>query len=440
MGSHHSASPSPRFSSDAARSCTLVTDDGQAEAHSWWACLLVCSAHQRRPPLAAATVEAAAPAVEVADGPVLLTPRQAWRLGATVAELGGATAPPPPAGPLTASVPAPYSREYVYDAAALAGRADRNFRKACRKAEAALAARALMVHAVAPGRGMGGAALRGCAGCRRRWMERRARDARDAARREGRRYEGPPWAGVTRQGFLAAAAELCAPPLPGDQPPPAAMALLLVVPAATPRPAPAAEDGTGAAAEQEATEVAAAAEEEAAVVAYLLTERVGRTVVAVEGVHDYSLAGVDPSALLLHHAARWWRGERGAAGDEGAGDGGGGHDGDRDGGGGGGAPARDDSREGSRAAGAGGPPPPPLWVNDGPVPTEGLLRYKEQYHGALLQVYSLRNAALVRASARARWAELHAAWRRSRGGKLYVGEKKIRRAARYVYASEVLGR
>ena len=74
------------------------------------------------------------------------------------------------------------------------------------------------------------------------------------------------------------------------------------------------------------------------------------------------------------------------------------------------------------------------------MPTAGLLRYKAQYHGALLQVYSLRNAALVRASARARWAALLAAWRRSRGGKLYVGEKKIRRAARYVYASEVLGR
>ena len=70
-------------------------------------------------------------------------------------------------------------------------------------------------------------------------------------------------------------------------------------------------------------------------------------------------AQVDPSALLLHHAACWWAAE---ARGEGAGHG--------------------------AEHGCGAPRPPPLWLNDGPVPTAGLLRYKAQYHGALLQVYS----------------------------------------------------
>ena len=54
---------------------------------------------------------------------------------------------------------------------------------------------------------------------------------------------------------------------------------------------------------------------------------------------------------------------------------------------------------------------------------------------APMQVYSLRSAALLRAVARARWAALLAAWRRARGGGLHVGEKKIRRAARRLYAT-----
>ena len=204
-------SPSPRWASDASLSRAIVTDDELAEAHSWWACLLVCRAHQRSLPLAAATLEAVAPAVEAAIGPMLLTPRQAWRLGARVDEIDEAC---PSAGPLTGSKPTPFSLEYVYGAAALAGRSDRVFRKACRKVETALATRKLplAVQAVRCS-GVSDEVLRRCASCRRRWMERRAADARDAAKLEGRRYEGPPWAGVTKRGYLAATAELRA--LPG---------------------------------------------------------------------------------------------------------------------------------------------------------------------------------------------------------------------------------
>ena len=202
-------SPSPRWASDASLSRAIVTEDELA--HSWWACPLVCRAHQRLPPLAAATLEAVAPAVEAAIGPVLLTPRQAWRLGARVDEIDEAC---PSAGPLTGSKPTPFSLEYLYEVAALAGRSDRAFRKACRKVETALAARKLpLAVRVVHGSGVSDEMLRGCASCRRRWMERRAADARDAAKREGRRYEGPPWAGVTKRGFLSAAAELRA--LPG---------------------------------------------------------------------------------------------------------------------------------------------------------------------------------------------------------------------------------
>ena len=122
--------------------------------------------------------------------------------------------------------------------------------------------------------------------------------------------------------------------------------------------------------------------------AYLLTELVGCTVVAVEGCHDFSVAGVDPSALLLFHAARWHL--------------------DRGG----------DS---------------PLWLNDGPVPTAGLLAYKSQYHGELLEVLILRPEHQVRAAARARWRALLAAWRRAR--RTHVGRKKIRKAAMRIYLS-----
>ena len=208
--------PSPRWASDASLSRAVVADD-DLEAHSWWACMLVCRAHQRSPPLAGATLEAVASAVEAAVGPVLLTPRQAWRFGTRVDEVDETCACPsadPLAGVLAGSRPTPFSREYVYAATAVAGRTDRVFRKACRRAEAALAAHALpLTVQVVRGSGMSDSLLRRCASCRQRWMERRAADARGAAKSEGRRYEGPPWAGVTRRGYLAAAAELRA--LPG---------------------------------------------------------------------------------------------------------------------------------------------------------------------------------------------------------------------------------
>ena len=90
-------------------------------------------------------------------------------------------------------------------------------------------------------------------------------------------------------------------------------------------------------------------EEAETVVGFLLTERVGRTIVSVEGVHDYSTAKTDPradpSAWLLHEAVKWWRSE-----------------GDVE----------------------------PLWLNDGPVPTPGLLAYKHQYRGSTQALLSLR--------------------------------------------------
>ena len=59
---------------------------------------------------------------------------------------------------------------------------------------------------------------------------------------------------------------------------------------------------------------------------------------------------VDPSALLLDHAACWWAAE-----------------------------ARGEGAEHGAEHSGGAPRPPPLWINDGPVPTAGLLRYKAQY-------------------------------------------------------------
>eukprot|EP00964_Phaeocystis_antarctica_P010812 scaffold5948_cov90-Phaeocystis_antarctica.AAC.2 len=59
------------------------------------------------------------------------------------------------------------------------------------------------------------------------------------------------------------------------------------------------------------------------------------------------------------------------------------------------------------------------------------------YAACSVHVYSLRSAALLRAAARARWAALLAAWRLARGGGLHLGEKKIRRAARRLYATQL---
>ena len=113
-------------------------------------------------------------------------------------------------------------------------------------------------------------------------------------------------------------------------------------------------------AESESVEDCEETEESSAetVVGFLLTERIGRTIVSVEGVHDYSTAKTDPradpSAWLLHQAVKWWRSE-----------------GDVE----------------------------PLWLNDGPVPTPGLLAYKHQYRGSTQALLSLRCGRASRAAA-----------------------------------------
>ena len=359
MASTPSVAPSPRWAADAPLSRALVTseDADAAGPSAWWACSVVCAGHQRRPPLDAPTVGSAAGAIEASDSPTLLTPTQLELLRShqSVVYTARGVAPTTPSCSDGRASVAQFSREYVYDLSALASRADRTFRKACRRAETALAERSLHVEVLAGG-AVTEQALERCAACRLRWMERRAADARAAAKRAGRKYEGPPYAGATKRGFLDAAASLSA---VVD----VALFVLSEPPACT---------------------AAAVADPPA----YLLTEVVGRTVVAVEGCHDFSVSGIDPSALLLFHAARWHL-DRG--GDT------------------------------------------PLWLNDGPVPTAGLLAYKSQYHGELLEVLILRPEHQVRAAARARWRALLAAWRRAR--RTHVGRKKIRRAAMRIYLS-----
>ena len=359
MASTPSVAPSPRWAADAPLSRALVTseDADAAGPSAWWACTIVCTGHQRRPPLNAPIVGAAAGAIEASDGPTLLTPTQLemLRRHQSVVYTARGVAPTSPSCSDGRASVAQFSREYVYDLSALASRADRTFRKACRRAEAALQERSLHVKMLA-GSAVTEQALERCAACRLRWMERRAADARAAAKRAGRKYEGPPYAGATKRGFLDAAASLSA---DADL----ALFVLSGPPACT---------------------AAAAADPPA----YLLTEVVGRTVVAVEGCHDFSVTGVDPSALLLFHAARWHLDRGGGA---------------------------------------------PLWLNDGPVPTAGLLAYKSQYHGELLEVLILRPEHQMRAAARERWRALLAAWRRAR--RTHVGRKKIRRAAMRIYLS-----
>ena len=175
-----------------------------------------------------------------------------------------------------------------------------------------------------------------------------------ARRRRARRGEacgskgrGPPYAGATKRGFLDAAASLRAV---------TDVALFL--------------------SEPPACTAASLADPPA----YLLTEVVGRTVVAVEGCHDFSVPGIDPSALLLFHAARWHldRGED-----------------------------------------------TPLWLNDGPVPTAGLLAYKSQYHGELLEVLILRPEHQVTKRAERRRAAVarSARARRRAAGRMWAGRR-----------------
>ena len=383
----------------------LVThdDDGEGEgvggAHSWWACGLVTSGMSRQSALVAPTLEAAAAVVAEEQGSLLLTPHQAWRLGArsVTPDLDEDLPKPcgeelacPMDGPLSSSSAVLFSREYVYELATLATRADRGFRKKCRRAEAELAARALQVEPF-PGATITDGLIDACESCRNKWMARRAADSRAAARRAGVRYNGPPWAGVPKRSqFLNALRQSRG--LPGG---PVNSTLVLFV---VRDKAVAADAPTGAA-------TASSAGGHGAVMGYVVTERVGRTVVAVDGVHDYSLEDPrgDPSALLLHVAAQWW----------------------------------------SEAQ----PKAPPRWLNDGPVPTPGLLKYKHDIcRGKLLYLLcfgpgprgvgpapQLQRLQDLHDSARARrrFAMLLASHRRRR--KLHVGAEAIKRAAGRVY-------
>ena len=148
-----------------------------------------------------------------------------------------------------------------------------------------------------------------------------------------------------------------------------------------------------------------------------MTTRV-RARAPVAGVHDYSVHATDPradpSALLLHHAAVWWTDSRRRQS------------------------AAVTASQSSQLPPIGESwnddvPAEPLWLNDGPVPTEGLLKYKSQYHmGKLLHVLSLRrNDGGMRA--RARWALLLKWHRKTR--RRHVGVRSIRSAAQRIYGA-----
>lgn len=392
----------------------LVThdDDGEGDgvggAHSWWACGLVTTGMSRQSALVAPTLGAAADVVAKEQGSLLLTPHQAWWLGArnVSADLDKDLPEPsdgdelacPVHGPLSGATAVLFSREYVYELATLATRADRGFRKKCRRAEAELAARALHVEPF-PGAAITDGLIDACECCRNKWMARRAADSRAAARRAGVRYTGPPWAGVPKRSqFLQALRQSRGLPHGSSKP---ALALFVV------REKPLADAPTGA------TASSPCAGSHGAVMGYVVTERVGRTVVAVDGVHDYSLEDprADPSALLLHVAAQWWCEAQ--------------------------------------------PTAPPRWLNDGPVPTPGLLKYKHDIcRGKILYLLcfgpgqrcsrsgSAEAAPRLQrlqdlhdsARARRRFAMLLASYRRRR--KLHVGAEAIKRAASRMYGVE----
>jgi len=349
----------------AARPLVVTDEAADEEAVSWWACSVAARAMGSTPPLVVGSFEHAAASIAATGEPVLLTPQQAQRLG-IIGELS----------PLGADVTVRhFAHEYVYGCSALASRADRSFRKACRRAESAMAERSLRVEAF-PGCRVSAELIASCVSCREGWMRRRADDARRAARPAGERYLGPPWAGAPRRSsYLLALLERQEGPSPED-PPGYGVALFVI---------------RSGAADQ--------------VAAYVVTERVGRTVVAVDGVHDYSLPDprADPSALLLHVAARWWR------------------------------------EQGVHEGGSVGVPPP-LFLNDGPVPTAGLLKYKSQYHGRLLATLSVWPGRAARA--RSRWSNLLRLWQRRRAKadpSRHCGPSQIRRAARRMYCAKAAG-
>ena len=322
-----------------------MTEDDACESHSWWACTLVCNAHKREPPFTALDLKSAALTLTNQGGHVLVTPCQAKKLGVRLPQPQDSTIGGVEEGcrPLSDVQATPFSQEYIYERRALACCEDRTFRKACRRADDAASERALPVKAHT-GHDLTDALIQRCMCCRGRWLQHRAAWAQE----RGSRRESPPWAGASRRPIYLNAllhsrhlADGCINPN---------FALFTIG--------------------------------ELEVTAYVLMERVGRTVVAIDGVHDYSMsdARADPSALLLHAAAKWW--------DEGV-----------------------------------------VWLNDGPVPTIGLLKYKSQYHGRLLSVLSASFTWKV--TARARWAAMltrHLARR-----KCHRGAGAIRAAAGRVY-------
>ena len=262
----------------------MQAEDDGSEAHSWWACKLVCGAMGRPPPLVSI------PTMKADAVSLLLTPCQSSALGIEAA---------------------PFSSEYVYRISDLASAKDRIFRKACRRMSAVVAEQALELQIVF-GASVSKELVGGCMHCRNLWERRRAASGASS--------------GAKRSYFLRALLDKCL--LPDGQPNPD-LALLAI----TRR-----EGGSGKVSGAEANQ---------SVLGYLLTERVRLTIVAVDGVHDYTVTDprADPSAWLLQAASRWWSGE---------------------------PPLVPIIANGSRAVRE----KPPVWLNDGPIPTAGLLNLR----------------------------------------------------------------
>ena len=385
---------------------TIDSDDHGSGAHSWWACTLVCGAMGRPQPLRLgslheATAVICAPAcsscVEPVDGidvarteqappqasqVFLLTAYQARWMGlqmrtaapqavvdsiscscATDRPLHQRAQPQPVAADMLlgtdqmetgtatrlAGLTAPadhYSDEYVYSVQALVSRSDRSFRKACRRMDDVLVKENLQL-SVHTGAGVTKALIGSCMRCRNIWERLRAADrssddvgqqdevdSGDSARStvEGRRTRSKP--PPKRNYYLSS---LMSRRLLKDGRPNPNMALFVI-----------SRTSVSHAAISEAEQKHSSPAK--LVTGYLLTERVGKTIVSVDGVHDYSVGDsrADPSAWLLHVASKWW------------------------------CEGCDDTTA------------KPLWLNDGPVPTPGLLRYKSQYHGQLQHLLSLK--------------------------------------------------
>lgn len=394
----------------------LVTIDSDQEgsgAHSWWACTLVCGAMGRPQPLRLESLHEAATLIcaafnrntQQADGVdvtiditgaeqlqlqaqpsqvFLLTPYQVRWMGLQIRT----TTAPAAAGDINSSsvisatgghprgvepaadmgldgdevatadqtrplarleIPAEhYSDEYVYLAQALMERSDRSFRKACRRMDDVLLKENLQF-SVHTGTAVTKTLIGSCMRCRNVWERLRAADrfsddgeqpakdgTGDSTHGNGvdKRTAKPP---PKRNYYLSS---LMNKRLLKDGRPNPDVALFVILRTTVRLPN----------AQSEVEEQQAAPTE--LVCAYLLTERVGRTIVSVDGVHDYSVkdSRADPSAWLLHVASKWWSERCG-----------------------------DDANK-------------PVWFNDGPVPTPGLLRYKSQYHGELQHLLSLKVA------------------------------------------------